>query len=306
MNPKDMPEKKFDITHALRAIVMERDTRLLSEMLEQGLCPNTRIQPKDLRKSLGGSLVHAASRKQRGKALSLLFEAGACSIAYPTENGEGFESPELSWLYYRKVNNLEGNAKRADEFWEVWQAFVRGNADFSASHPQESCNGEVWTPLALVLSPVLPLRNGLFFNGFEEHQQNNALHVFSGQLLSEMEKRPGVWSPEAAQMVFEGAAQSCDASVLPWLRQHGLKLETIPNPRRVLEGALSRALVDVEFGRTTEENALLAGGWLDVLAGLNVPCENKTCPSLRAAYENKRLLANLSPSSLSSTSRLRL
>ena len=53
-------------------------------------------------------------------------------------------------------------------------------------------------------------------------------------------------------------------------------------------------------------SCLLTGGGVEVLAELSIPWENTKMPSNLAAYDNKRLLANLSPSGLSSTSRLRL
>lgn len=297
---------KPTIADAVSAILVD-DVAAIKKLLSEGLSANERVPHP------GRSLLHQAALENRASIIRVLFEAGAVSQAQDNGSSCDFKYPELEWLgKYRWPATQE--AKK--DFFKTWEAFVEGNPDFTASHPQAVSEGTVWSPLAVALMGVtdhaiaslLPSGKGDWF-----HQGH-----FS-DLFREMEHRPGQWSPEAAQAVFEGAAGSSDPSILSWLSEMGLELSQIPHPEKVLTQTITWVGVYGKVALPLSEQPERVRGWLDALAKVNARWQRSSTTdssrgfrlendynALRTDYESQRLADLLPESSPSSPPRFRM
>ena len=128
-------------------------------------------------------------------------------------------------------------------------------------------------------------------------RQNHVRDVFR-----EMEQRPGQWSPEAAQAVFEGAAGSSHPSILTWLSDLGLELREVPHPEKVLTQVITWVGVYGNPSVALADQPDRVQGWIDALARVRAKWQGSptTDPSrvflletdynaLRASYESQRL-----------------
>ena len=294
------------LAEAVSAILRNEPERL-RRLLEQGLSANARVP------SPGRSLLHVAALENSAWAIAALFGAGAVSQAQDNGDPDAFQHPELEWLSkYR----LPATQEAKKDFFNTWEAFVVGNPAFTASHPQEVSQDTVWSPLAVLLMGVTDQAiASLLPSGKDDwFRQGHVRDVFR-----EMEHRPGQWSPEAAQAVFEGAAGSSHPSILTWLSGMGLELGQIPHPEKVLAQVITWVGVygnpSVALGAQPDR----VQGWLDALAKVHAKWLPSTVVAssqvlvlesdynaLRASYKSQRLNDLLPYPTLSASARFRM
>ncbi len=288
------------LVEAVSAILQDEPARL-RRLLEEGLSANARVPFP------GRSLLHLAALENRAWAIADLFEAGAVSQAQDNGDADGFKHPELEWLSkYR----LPATQEAKKDFFNTWEAFADGNPAFTASHPQEVSEGTVWSPLAVLLMGVTDraIASQLPSGKDDWFRQNHVRDVFR-----EMEKRPGQWSPEAAQAVFEGAAGSSHPSILAWLSDLGLELREVPHPEKVLTQVITWVAVYGNPGMALAEQPDRVQGWLDALARGHAKWQDSPTVllendynALRASYESQRLNGLLPDSVVVAPKRFRM
>lgn len=295
-----------NLAEAVRAILVD-DVATLKTLLKEGLSANERVPFP------GRSLLHQAALENRAGAIRALFDAGAISQAQSNGDSGDFQHPELEWLSKYRLPATQESKK---DFFKTWEAFVEGNPEFTASHPQEVSEDTVWSPLAVLLMGVTDQAiAGLLHSSKDDwFRQGHVRDVFR-----EMERRPGQWSPEAAQAVFEGAAGSSHPSILTWLSDMGLELGQIPRPEKVLAQVITWVGVygnpSVALGAQPDR----VRGWLDALAKVHAKWLPATVVdssqmfllerdynALRASYENQRLNSRLPQPTLSSPAHFRM
>ena len=288
------------LVEAVSAILQDEPARL-RRLLEEGLSANARVPFP------GRSLLHLAALENRAWAIAALFEAGAVSQAQDNGDADGFKHPELEWLSkYR----LPATQEAKKDFFNTWEAFAVGNPAFTASHPQEVSEGMVWSPLAVLLMGVTDraIASQLPSGKDDWFRQNHVRDVFR-----EMKQRPGQWSPEAAQAVFEGAAGSSHPSILAWLSDLGLELREVPHPEKVLTQVIMWVGVYGNPSVALADQPDRVQGWLDALARVHAKWQESPTVllesdynTLRASYESQRLNGLLPDSVVVAPSRFRM